>query len=116
MFDLVIRNGTIIDGTGSPSFRADVAIKGDSVVVVGEVADNDETAREIDASGKVVTPGFIDLHTHSDSSFLIDPLADSKLTQGVTLELFGNCGMSFCAPLIAAPALFEERIDRSAVN
>ncbi|MDP6667371.1 MAG: D-aminoacylase [Dehalococcoidia bacterium] len=114
MFDLVIRNGTVIDGTGSHGFEADVAVKGDTVVTVGEIAPNAETASEVDATGRVVTPGFIDLHTHSDSSFLIDPHADSKLTQGVTLELFGNCGMSFCAPLIGgARAMFEERINRS---
>jgi N-acyl-D-amino-acid deacylase len=112
VFDLIIRNGTVVDGTGSEKFTADVAIKGDSVMAVGELTG--EAAREIDASGKLVTPGFIDLHTHSDSSFLIDPHADSKLTQGVTLELFGNCGMSFCAPLIGgAKELFEERVNRS---
>ncbi|MDA1280809.1 MAG: D-aminoacylase [Chloroflexi bacterium] len=97
MFDLVIKNGTVIDGTGSAGFKADVAIRGDRVVSVGEISDG--AVREIDASGKVVTPGFIDLHTHSDNSFLVDPYADSKLTQGVTLELMGNCGMSYCAPL-----------------
>ena len=99
VFDLIIRNGTVIDGTGSAGFSADVAIRGDSIVTVGEVAENAEAAREVDAAGKVVTPGFIDLHTHSDNSFLVDPLADSKLTQGVTFELMGNCGMSYCAPL-----------------
>ena len=93
MFDLIIRNGTVVDGTGSARFKADVAIKGDTVVSVGEI--QGEALREIDATGKVVTPGFIDLHTHSDNSFLIDPLADSKLTQGVTFELMGNCGMSY---------------------
>ena len=97
MFDLIIRNGTVVDGTGNARFKADVAIKGDAIVAVGEITG--DASREIDAAGKVVTPGFIDLHTHSDSSFLIDPYADSKLTQGVTLELMGNCGMSFCAPL-----------------
>jgi len=97
LFDLIIRNGTVVDGTGSARFKADVAIKGDTVVSVGEI--QGEALREIDATGKVVTPGFIDLHTHSDNSFLIDPLADSKLTQGVTFELMGNCGMSYCAPL-----------------
>jgi N-acyl-D-amino-acid deacylase len=96
LFDLIIRNGTVVDGTGSARFKTDVAIKGDSVAAVGEITG--EAAREIDATGKVVTPGFIDLHTHSDNSFLIDPYADSKLTQGVTLELLGNCGMSYCAP------------------
>ena len=97
MLDLIIRNGTIIDGTGSPKFKADISVKDDSVVAIGEVTGS--AASEIDASGAVITPGFIDLHTHSDNSFLIDPLADSKLTQGVTFELMGNCGMSFCAPL-----------------
>ncbi len=112
MFDLIIRNGTVVDGTGSPRYAADVAIKGESIVSVGEI--EGEAVHEIDATAKVVTPGFIDLHTHSDASFLIDPYADSKLTQGVTLELFGNCGMSFCAPLIGgAKEMFEERINRS---
>jgi len=97
MYDTVIKNGTVVDGTGSPRFKADVAIKNDQIVAVGTI--DDGGAQTVDATGKVVTPGFIDLHTHSDNSFLIDPLADSKLTQGVTLELFGNCGMSYCAPL-----------------
>ena len=96
MFDLIIKNGTVVDGTGSARFKADVAVKGDSVVAIGEIVG--DATREIDAFGKIVTPGFIDLHTHSDNSFLIDPYADSKLTQGVTLELMGNCGMSYCAP------------------
>ena len=111
MFDLIIKNGTVVDGTGSVRFKADVAIKGDTVVAVGEI-DGDAT-REIDATGKVVTPGFIDLHTHSDNSFLIDPHADSKLTQGVTFELMGNCGMSYCAPLNEKNIDgFKERTDK----
>jgi N-acyl-D-amino-acid deacylase len=112
LFDLIIRNGTVVDGTGSAKFKADVAIKGDTVVSVGEITG--EAAREIDATGKIVTPGFIDLHTHSDNSFLIDPLADSKLTQGVTFELMGNCGMSYCAPLLSEQNVngFKERTDK----
>lgn len=97
MLDFLIKNGTVFDGTGAPGFTADVAVQGDRTVQVGRV--EGEAKQVIDASGKAVTPGFIDLHTHSDVSFLVDPLADSKLRQGVTLELFGNCGMSFCAPL-----------------
>jgi N-acyl-D-amino-acid deacylase len=97
MFDLLIKNGTVVDGTGAPGYMADVGVTGDSITVVGSF--DSEAKQTIDATGRVVTPGFIDLHCHSDMSFLIDPLADSKLTQGVTLELNGNCGMSPCAPL-----------------
>ena len=111
MFDVVIKNGTVIDGTGTPGFSADIGITGDTVSAIG--ATGNDAKAVVDASGKAVAPGFIDLHTHSDSSFLVDPLADSKLTQGVTLELIGNCGMSFCAPLIGgARKQFEERMDR----
>jgi len=97
LFDFVIKDGTVIDGSGSPGVRADLAIQDGIIAEVGHV--ENQSIRKIDAKGKVVTPGFIDLHTHSDNSFLIDPFADSKLTQGVTLELMGNCGMSYCAPL-----------------
>lgn len=118
MLDVLIKNGSLIDGTGSPATPADIGIKGDTVVQItapGQI--EAEAANTIDASGRVVTPGFIDLHTHSDSSFLIDPHADSKLTQGVTLELFGNCGMSFCAPLIGmAKDQFNDRLSRSGDN
>ena len=114
MLDFIIKNGTVIDGTGTPGFSADVGIQGDTIVEVAQAGQlTVESAQTIDASGSVVTPGFIDLHTHSDSSFLIDSHADSKLMQGVTLELFGNCGMSFCAPLIGiARDMFKERMDR----
>lgn len=97
MLDLVIKNGMVIDGTGTPAYPADIGITGDSIAVIGNF--EGEASRTIDAAGHVVAPGFIDLHCHSDMSFLIDPMADSKLTQGVTLELNGNCGMSPCAPL-----------------
>ena len=109
---MLIKGGTVIDGTGAPGYESDVAVRGDSIVAIGKI--ESEAVKAIDASGKVVTPGFIDLHTHSDSSFLVDPLADSKLTQGVTLELFGNCGMSYCAPLIGeAREQFNDRMSRS---
>lgn len=112
MLDVIIKNGTVIDGTGAKGIKADVGISGEEIVQVGSI--EAEAAHTIDASGKSVTPGFIDLHTHSDASFLVDPLADSKLTQGVTLEMFGNCGMSFCAPLIGmAREQFEDRLSRS---
>ena len=97
MYDVVVTGGRLIDGTGAEPVRADVAVVEDRVVAIGQI--EGEAAKTIDAAGQVVAPGFIDLHAHSDMSFLVDPFADSKLRQGVTLELAGNCGASFCAPL-----------------
>jgi N-acyl-D-amino-acid deacylase len=97
MYDLLIKNGLIIDGTGSAPYRADVAVRDGDITAIGQV--EGEFHKTIDAGGQVVSPGFIDLHTHSDLSFLLDPTAQSKVRQGVTLELAGNCGSSFCAPL-----------------
>lgn len=102
MYDIVVRNGTIVDGTGTPGYPADVAVAGDTIVAIGKL--EGEAAKTIDAAGLVVSPGFIDLHSHVDFNFFVDPLADSKITQGVTLELAGNCGISFCAPLIGESA------------
>jgi N-acyl-D-aspartate/D-glutamate deacylase len=97
MFDLLIENGVVVDGTGAAGIQASVAVVGDRIAAIGQI--DGEAKTVIDAKGRVVTPGFIDLHTHSDQSFLIDALADSKVRQGVTFELMGNCGMSVCAPL-----------------
>ena len=103
MYDVLIRGGKLIDGTGATGFSADLAIKGDTVVAIGNSIEA-EAHQSIDATGKVVAPGFIDLHSHADMSFFIDPDADSKITQGVTFEYVGNCGISFCAPLIGESA------------
>ena len=94
--DLAIRNGLVVDGTGSEPVPADVGIHEGRVVEVGVVADAD---REIDAAGKVVAPGFIDIHSHSDFTLLVDPRAASAVHQGVTLEVVGNCGFG-CFPLL----------------
>jgi N-acyl-D-amino-acid deacylase len=102
MYDLLIRHGRIIDGTGSAPYAADVGVKDGDIVAIGRL--EDEAGKTVDATGQVVAPGFIDLHTHSDLSFLLDPTAQSKVRQGVTLELAGNCGSSFCAPLQGAAA------------
>ncbi len=92
MFDLLVKNGKIYDGTGAPSFEADVGVVDGRIVAIGKL--EDVAAETIDATGLAVAPGFIDLHTHSDFSFLLDPTALSKVTQGCTLELTGNCGFS----------------------
>lgn len=92
--DLIIRNGTIVDGTGREGYRADIAIDGDRISVIGDLST--ETAlREIDATGLTVTPGFIDLHTHLDAQVGWDPFMTSSSWHGVTTVLMGNCGVSF---------------------
>ena len=91
-YDVVIRGGRIVDGTGNPWFAGDVAIKGGriaAVVSAGRLA-NATAARVIDATGLVVAPGFIDLHTHSDTSLLADANAQSKVRQGVTVDVLGE--------------------------
>ena len=109
MFDLVITNGFLVDGTGAAGFKTDIGISGGHIRAIGEISATSETT--IDASGMTVAPGFIDLHTHSDGSFLLDPQADSKIRQGVTLELMGNCGMSFCAPLGTPGSMAREHLN-----
>jgi N-acyl-D-amino-acid deacylase len=93
MFDLLIKNGTVIDGTGRPRQRADVAILGDRIAAVDSRPEA-QAAQTIDAAGMVVAPGFIDMHSHADFTLLVSPTADSKVAQGVTFELVGNCGSS----------------------
>ncbi len=93
MFDIVIRDGLVVDGTGAPGQRRDVGILGERVSAIGDLGDA-EAARVIDASGKVVTPGFIDPHSHSDWTIHSNRDADSTIRQGVTTEIVGNCGIS----------------------
>lgn len=92
--DLVLKNGRIIDGAGNPWFHGDVAIEGKTIAALGEQLDV-KANKEIDVDGKIVCPGFIDVHTHSDISYLMDNAALGKLTQGVTTEIIGNCGASY---------------------
>jgi len=93
MHDLVIRGGDVVDGTGSPPRRADVAIDGDRVTEVGDV--RERAKREIDATGRYVTPGFVDIHTHLDAQLFWDPAATSSCWHGVTTVVTGNCGVTF---------------------
>jgi N-acyl-D-amino-acid deacylase len=94
--DLLIHGGTVIDGTGSSVRHADIGIRDGRIVAVGPIASQAQTT--VDATGLTVTPGFIDIHSHSDYTLLVDPRAVSALTQGVTLEVIGNCGFG-CAPI-----------------
>ncbi len=92
-FDLVIKNGMILDGTGGPAFPADIGISGASIKAVSSITP-EQGERVIDASGRYVCPGFIDIHSHSDGSILGYPDAESRVFQGITTELTGNCGSS----------------------
>ena len=98
MFDLKISGGLVVDGTGVAGQVMDIGIVGDRIVAMGDLSD--EAAREIDASGRVVTPGFVDIHTHYDGQATWDPEMAPSSWHGVTTVVMGNCGVGF-AP--AAP-------------
>ncbi|MCW1383598.1 amidohydrolase family protein [Novosphingobium sp. KCTC 2891] len=98
MYDLVIRNGRVVDGSGMPAYAADVAVQGGRIAKIGRIEQGG--AREIDAAGKIVAPGFIDPHTHFDAQLLWDGYAKPALSHGVTTIVSGNCSLSL-APLKA---------------
>ena len=97
-FDLVIRGGTVVDGTGRAPIEADVGIKGNRIAAIGKIAGNG--AEEIDAKGKLVTPGFVDIHTHYDGQAVWDSHMTPSSWHGVTTAVMGNCGVGFapCKP------------------
>lgn len=99
MQDVIIQNGTIIDGTGGPAFSGGVAVRDGLITAVGDVAAL-EAKRVIDAAGRAIAPGFIDAHCHSDLSFLRDDRSESRIYQGVTTEACGQCGGTYfpCLP------------------
>jgi N-acyl-D-amino-acid deacylase len=119
-YDIVIRNGYVVDGTGAAAVRADVAISGDRIAEVApDIADRG--AREIDADDRIVTPGFVDIHTHLDAQLAWDPAGTSSCWHGVTSVVMGNCGVTFapCRPedrsLLAEMMESVEDIPRDAI-
>jgi N-acyl-D-aspartate/D-glutamate deacylase len=92
--ELIIRGGTVIDGTGAPGVRADVAVDNGRITRIGDLGEA-QAERTIDASGRIVTPGFVDLHTHLDAQVGWDPLLRSSCYHGVTTAVIGNCGVTF---------------------
>jgi len=113
MLDILIKNGVVVDGTGQPAFKADVGIVAGRIAVVAEDI-GQEAKRTIQAQGLHLAPGFIDAHTHSDLTLLVNPRAESKIRQGVTTEVIGNCGSS-PAPLLGA-AVEEARDEAKSVG
>ena len=92
-YDVIISGGTVIDGSGEPGKKADIGIIGDKIVAVGDLSRKEANIR-IDATDRIVSPGFIDAHSHTDTKLLINPKGESKIRQGVTTEVTGNCGYS----------------------
>jgi N-acyl-D-amino-acid deacylase len=97
MGDLLIKNGNIIDGSGAPAYMSDIVVKNGKIERIGPSLDI-KCEKEIDASNLIVCPGFIDIHSHTDATIMINRKAESKIRQGITTEVVGNCGIS-AAPL-----------------
>ena len=99
IFDTVIKNGTVVDGSGGSRFKSDVGIKNNRIKAIGDLS-RARYGLKIDAANRIVAPGFIDVHTHDDRVLLTKPTMDMKISQGVTSVVVGNCGISL-APLVA---------------
>jgi N-acyl-D-amino-acid deacylase len=102
-YDLVLHGGVVIDGSGAPAFRADVGVRGDRIAAVGDLST--ATGTRVDVAGKVIAPGFIDVHTHDDGAVLLHPTMDFKVRQGVTSEIVGNCGLGVAPHPVAVMGL-----------
>jgi N-acyl-D-amino-acid deacylase len=110
-YDLVIRGGTVVDGTGLAPFRADIGVTGDRITKVGRVGPGG--VRELDATGKAVTPGFIDGHTHMDAQIFWDPLGTNSCWHGVTTVVMGHCGFSLAPASRADAHLVVKNLERA---
>ncbi|MFX0097597.1 MAG: amidohydrolase family protein [Candidatus Hodarchaeota archaeon] len=98
MFAVLVKNGLVVDGSGNPWFKADLAIDNGRIIKIGRISAS-KAEKVIDATGLKVSPGFIDMHSHSDLALLVNPRAESKIRQGITTEVIGNCGFSL-APIV----------------
>ena len=110
-YDLLIQNGCVFDGSGNPGIKRDVAIRGDMVVKIARKIDAATAHEMIDATGMAVSPGFIDPHSHTDIELLANPKAESKIRQGVTTEIGGNCGFSLFPPSEVNRDYLKKRYD-----
>jgi N-acyl-D-amino-acid deacylase len=111
-FDLLIRGGTVYDGSGLPGYRADVGITGDRIAAIGDL--KGQTAKQtIDAEGKIVSPGFIDAHTHMDAQVFWDPLGTCSCWHGVTSVVMGNCGFSLAPAPERDKAMVIHNLERA---
>jgi N-acyl-D-amino-acid deacylase len=110
-FDLVVRNGLVVDGSGLGSYRADVGVVGDRIAFVGRI--RSEAPREIDAEGHVVTPGFVDGHTHMDAQVFWDPSGANSCWHGVTTAVMGNCGFTLAPVRDAERHLVVRNLERA---
>ena len=113
MDDLLIRGATVIDGTGGAPRLVDVAVRDGRISAV-EARRTETAAREVDGTGRVLAPGFIDIHTHSDFTLPLNPLAEAKIRQGVTTEVVGNCGFSVAPALPGKAELLADYLSASA--
>jgi len=112
-YDILIKNGHVMEGSGNPWYQADIGIIDDKVQDIGYLHGS-KSKKTLDAKGMIVAPGFIDIHSHSDIPLLIDPRAMSKIHQGVTTEVIGNCGNS-AAPMNQAVRDYKEKYGRNVV-
>src|SRR5579863_2251626 len=112
-WDILVRAGSVIDGSGRPGEAADVAVAGGRIAAIGPRLAG-EAARVVDAQGLAVAPGFIDIKTHSDFTLPINPKAESKVRQGVTTEIVGHCGFSVAPVLPGKVELLRDYLSPSA--